>query len=93
MPRKEQITITLDPTLVERLRDIAKKRNSSLSSVIESYLFSVDSLTGKTDIQRVLEILSDIKSSLATEGKEIDLETEKQLQYGLGLNPEDFPKR
>ena len=64
MPRKEQLTITLDAELTRKLREKAQKGNVSLSSVIEKYLQSVDSLTGKTDIQRVLEILGDIKQAV-----------------------------
>lgn len=64
MARKEQITITLDRELTAKLRDIAKKRSASLSNVIETYLLSVDSLSGKTDIQRVMEILHDIRGVL-----------------------------
>ncbi|HQH26476.1 MAG TPA: DUF6364 family protein [Oligoflexia bacterium] len=60
MPRKEQITITLDSELTAKLRDIAKRQNMSLSSVIENYLKSADSLSGKSDIQRVLELVKDI---------------------------------
>lgn len=71
MARKEQITITLDPELTARLRLIAKKRGASLSSVIESYLQSVDLLAGKTDIKRVLDILTEIKEQL---GDRSDLE-------------------
>jgi hypothetical protein len=64
MARKEQITITLDSELTSKLREIANKRSVSLSSVIETYLKSVDSLSGKTDIQRVMEILKDIKENI-----------------------------
>jgi len=64
LARKEQITITVDRRIVGKLRQIAKKRGASLSSVIESYLRSVDMITGKTDIKRVLEILNDIKAEL-----------------------------
>lgn len=60
MARKEQITITLDSELTARLRDIARRQDMSLSSVIENYLKSADSLSGKSDIQRVLEIVKDI---------------------------------
>lgn len=64
MARKEQITITLDPLLTAKLKQLAKKRGCSLSSLIESYLKSIDTIAGKTDIQRVLEILAEIKYSL-----------------------------
>lgn len=66
MARKEQLTITLDAELTRKLRERAQKQNMSLSSVIESYLNSVDSLSGKTDIQRVLQILEDIQDAVVT---------------------------
>ena len=72
MARKEQVTITLDRELTQRLREIAQRRNSSLSSVIESYLRSSDGLSGKTDIQRVLDILGDIQEVLVQKELEED---------------------
>lgn len=70
MARKEQLTITLDAELTARLRDIAKRQNQSLSGVIENYLKSVDSLAGKTDVQRVLEIVKDIQQIVEAKEKE-----------------------
>jgi hypothetical protein len=62
--RKEQITITLDRELTEKLRKTAERRNASLSSVIESYLKSVDAFSHKTDIQRVLDLVKEIRDQL-----------------------------
>lgn len=64
MARKEQITITLDRELTQQLRKIAERRNASLSSVIESYLKSVDAISHKTDIQRVLDLVKEIRDQL-----------------------------
>lgn len=64
MPRKEQLTITIDREIAKRLRKTAARRNVSLSSVIESYLKTVDRFAGKSDIQRVFELLSEIKKEI-----------------------------
>lgn len=68
VPRKEQLTITIDREIAKRLRKTAARRNVSLSSVIESYLKTVDRFAGKSDIQRVFELLADIKREIAARG-------------------------
>lgn len=60
---KEQVTITLSPELVEELKHIAARTNQSLSSVIESYL-SANSLSGKSSIEKALEIAEELKTEL-----------------------------
>ena len=75
MPRKEQLTITIDREIAKRLRKTAARRNVSLSSVIESYLKTVDRFAGKSDIQRVFELLADIKREIAARGGADDRQT------------------
>lgn len=58
---KEQITITLNPELVEELKQIAARTNQSLSSVVESYL-SANSLSGRTSLEKALEIAEELKT-------------------------------
>lgn len=66
MARKEQITVTIDKDIVDKLRRVAEQRQASLSSVIESYLRTTDAFSPdhKTDIQRVLDLVKEIKSEL-----------------------------
>jgi hypothetical protein len=64
MARKEQIPVTLDPLLLSRLREIAKKRGESLSSVIEDHLREKSKAGQSDEVKQVLDILSEIKSSL-----------------------------
>ena len=60
---KEQVTITLSPELVEELKQIAARTNQSLSSVVESYL-SANSLSGRTSLEKALEIAEELKTEL-----------------------------
>lgn len=60
---KEQVTITLSPELVEELKQIAAKSNQSLSSVIESYL-SANSLSGRSTLEKALEIAQELKTEI-----------------------------
>lgn len=64
MTRKEQVTVTLDPLLLQRLRAISTERGESLSSVIEEHLLAKSKLNEQSDANRILEVLSDIKNSL-----------------------------
>ncbi len=66
MARKEQITITLDAELVSRLREAARSKQRSLSSVIEGYLLSCDAMTSSSDIQRVIKLVEEIKDQLVS---------------------------
>ena len=65
---KEQVTITLNPELVEELKSIAAKTNQSLSSVIESYL-SANSLSGRTSLEKALELAEELKTEFGKEKK------------------------
>jgi metal-responsive CopG/Arc/MetJ family transcriptional regulator len=64
MSRKEQVTVTLDPFLLQRLRAISEERGESLSSVIEEHLLAKSKLAEKSEANRILEVLSDIKNTL-----------------------------
>jgi predicted CopG family antitoxin len=66
MPKKEQVTITLSPELLKELKKVAKRSNSSLSSVIEQYL-GANSLSGKTAMDKVLELAEEIKKEVEEE--------------------------
>ena len=65
---KEQVTITLSPELVEELKQIAARTNQSLSSVVESYL-SANSLSGRSTLEKALEIAEELKSEIANPPK------------------------
>ena len=70
MAKKQQITITIDGEIVDKLRKLAERRKASLSSVIETYLRSADAFSSKTDIQRVLEIVKEIKDQIRPDSAE-----------------------
>jgi len=64
MTRKSQITVTLNPKLLEQLRSIAKQRGQSLSKVIEEHLLSKSKLGEESEAKRILQALSEIKNSI-----------------------------
>jgi predicted transcriptional regulator len=63
MAKKEQVTITLSPELLKELKQVAKRTNSSLSQVIENYL-SANSLSGRSQMDKVLELAEEIKDEI-----------------------------
>jgi len=63
MSKKEQVTITLNPELLAELKEVAERTNSSLSSVIEKYL-GANSFSGKSDLDKVLEMAEEIQRDL-----------------------------
>lgn len=64
MARKEQLTVTIDAELLNRLREIAKNRSQSLSSVIESTIKTSKLASETDDAGKILEILAELKSSI-----------------------------
>lgn len=66
MPKKEQITITLDQDILKRLREIADTRSESLSKVIE-YNIKTSKLAKESDeAGQILEILAELKKDIST---------------------------
>ena len=64
MARKEQLTVTIDSDLLARLREIAKKRSESLSSVIESTIRTSKLASESDDAGKILEILAELKTNI-----------------------------
>lgn len=66
MARKEQLTVTIDSELLNRLREIAKKRQQSLSSIIESNIRTSKLANDSTGdgAGKILGILAELKSSI-----------------------------
>lgn len=64
MARKEQLTVTIDADLLTRLREIAKKRSESLSSVIETTIRTSKLASESDDAGKILEILAELKSNI-----------------------------
>ena len=64
MARKEQLTVTIDTKLLVKLREIAKKRQQSLSSVIEANIKTSKLALESDSAGKILEILAELKSNI-----------------------------
>lgn len=70
-----KLTLTIEEDIIERAKNYAKKKNRSLSDIIENYLKALTEKEQKTKEQKLNPIIESLKGSFKMP-KDMDYENE-----------------
>lgn len=75
-----KLTLTIEEDIIERAKNYAKKKNRSLSDIIENYLKALTEKEQKTKEQKLNPIIESLKGSFKMPK---DMDYEKELRERL----------